>query len=137
MALQLCTRCACRRWCRCVSCRGTLGERNVSASRTEALAELYGQHKVALRSLLSYTSFNHPHVVDVDWRIDYHIKSANLERIDQLVYHVTLKTEVGNGETKDVTFSCSLEELQDLVYRLKDATRQYENHLNRLEKIVK
>jgi len=109
--------------------RGVLGERSVPASRVEILTELYTQHKPALRSVLSYTGFNHPHIINVDWRMDYHIKSANLERIDQLVYHITLETEATNGIKKDITFSCSLEELQDLVYRLKDATRQYENIL--------
>jgi len=50
-----------------------------------------------------------------------------------LVYSIALQTEEGNGKTKTVEFACSLEELQDMVYRLRDATKQVENQYQKLE----
>ncbi|KAK3087961.1 hypothetical protein FSP39_012835 [Pinctada imbricata] len=54
-----------------------------------------------------------PHIVDVDWRLDYYIKNNHLEKVNEAVYLISLKTEVpGNPELQEVQFSCSLEQLQ-------------------------
>jgi hypothetical protein len=77
------------------------------------------------------TGFNFPHVVGVEWRLDYFIKTDRLDKVNvpmcialksnntslHVLYFdmedmVTLKTDEGQGRMKDITFACSVEELQ-------------------------
>ena len=96
--------------------------------------------------LLSYHSsflgFNFPHIVGVDWRMDYCIKTDTLAHVGKPLYFLSFQTEnnlklpegEGKGEGEEgvggaggqVDLTCNLEELQDLVSKLKDATRQME-----------
>ncbi|KAK2562106.1 COMM domain-containing protein 3 [Acropora cervicornis] len=73
------------------------------------------------------TGSSFPHIVDVDWRLDYYIKNNQMEKVNKPMYLITLKTEEsGKPQGKDVQFSCSMEQLQDLVGKLKDACKSIE-----------
>lgn len=91
-------------------------------------------------SLITFKGFNFAHVVGVEWRLDYYIKSDKLDRIDVPICAsqrlaplshshipfsdvINIKTEE-NGQTKDVQFACTQEELQDLVTKLKQAVKE-------------
>jgi len=128
-----------------VQMKGVLEEQEVVEQRREYIVKLYGDTKSTIREVLSsFTGFGFPHVVDVDWRLDYFMKSNTLEKVNSPVYFISLKTkrsknleekrenedEEGEPE-KDVSlgkaeFSCSLEQLQDLLTKLKDAVKQVE-----------
>jgi len=83
--------------------------------------------KPHIQLLLGKVGASFPHIVDVDWRLDYCIKSNHLDKVSSAVYLITLKTEMpGSSEIKEVQFSCTLEQLQDLVGKLKDATKSME-----------
>ncbi|XP_071950297.1 COMM domain-containing protein 3-like [Antedon mediterranea] len=98
-----------------------------SADRTEMVNTLFKEKKPALRAMLSRIGTSHPHVVDVDWRLDYYMKNNYLDKVNKPTYLITLKTEEnGSNEIKDVQFGCTLEQLQDLVGKLKDATKSLE-----------
>ena len=75
------------------------------------------------------SSFHFPHIIDVKWRLDYHIKSARIEKVDEPVWIINLKTIDKDGEPKDVEFSCNREEMQEFLAKLKDA-------LNTVERIT-
>ncbi|KAJ7375769.1 COMM domain containing 3 [Desmophyllum pertusum] len=78
------------------------------SDRIEYFTKHFLDWKPDLEALLARTGSSFPHVVDVDWRLDYYIK------------------EVGKAQGKDVQFSCSMEQLQDLVGKLKDACKSIE-----------
>lgn len=78
-----------------------------------------------LRYQLASTGFNFPHIVDIEWRADYALKTDTLEKANTPTFFVKLKT-MDNGEMGQVQFTCSLEQLQVLVDRLKDATASLE-----------
>eukprot|EP01113_Clastostelium_recurvatum_P022482 TRINITY_DN2684_c0_g1_i1.p1 TRINITY_DN2684_c0_g1~~TRINITY_DN2684_c0_g1_i1.p1 ORF type:complete len:196 (+),score=43.04 TRINITY_DN2684_c0_g1_i1:17-604(+) len=103
-----------------------LEEHRVSSSRITYLSERYAALRGPLRKLLSAISFHFPSIVDVDWRLDYFIKANSIEKINVPVYRIALKTEEGEGQTGTVEFACSMEQLQDLVAKLKDAVKQIE-----------
>uniref|UniRef100_S4R8N2 COMM domain-containing protein 3 n=1 Tax=Petromyzon marinus TaxID=7757 RepID=S4R8N2_PETMA len=66
-------------------------------------------------------------LVDVTWRLDYHIKNSNLQKVDEPYYQITLHTEVGcEASLCPVTFTCNREQLQDLLGKLKDAAKSLE-----------
>lgn len=86
-------------------------------------------------------------MVGVDWRLDYYIKSNTLEKADAPLFYISLKTKVNRelgstvsqdegGESghssglENVSFTCTVEQLQDLVAKLRDAVKQVERSSN-------
>ncbi|NXD70158.1 COMD3 protein, partial [Eolophus roseicapillus] len=67
------------------------------------------------------------HITDVSWRLEYQIKNNQLHKTYQPSYLVTLNVENSDsGSHPDVSFSCTMEQLQDLVGKLKDAAKSLE-----------
>jgi polycomb group RING finger protein 4 len=96
-----------------------LTENGFGPKQAELLSEVFRTQRDALRELLARSSFHFPHIVDVDWRMDYHIRSARVEKVDHCHWLIALKTVQPSGELKDVKFACNREELQDLLAKLK------------------
>lgn len=71
----------------------------------------YSKNLNAIRYQLASSGFSFPHIVDVEWRADYTLKTDTLEKANTPTFFVKLKT-IENGETKPVQFTCSLEQLQ-------------------------
>lgn len=95
--------------------------------RIDLICQRYTETFNALRANLSQSQFQFPHIVDVQWRLDYFIKSNAVEKIHQPVYLIKLKTKQSpGGENKEIEFSCTLEQMQDLVAKLKDAEHTLE-----------
>ncbi|XP_011407515.1 PREDICTED: COMM domain-containing protein 3-like [Amphimedon queenslandica] len=87
--------------------RSTLEDCKLTPDRIEALVTLYNNNKAKLRARLGRIRSSFPYLIDVNWRLDYYIKE-------------------GDGKKKDVIFSCTQEQLQDLVGKLKDASKSLE-----------
>ncbi|KAI5644164.1 COMM domain-containing protein [Phthorimaea operculella] len=68
-----------------------------------------------------------PKIVDVEWKLEVATNAPGAGS-DNLLYTVILKTEEGN----DIRFTCGSQQLQDLVYKLKDVVRHCENVKNNL-----
>ncbi|GAB1598017.1 COMM domain-containing protein 3-like [Argonauta hians] len=101
-----------------------LEECNFSKDRIKTFLDVFQENKPFLQALIANTTESLPHIVDVKWRLDYYIKSNHLERVHQPVYLLTLLSEVpGEKKLKELSFSCTVEQLQSLVSKLKDATR--------------
>ncbi|KAJ4461585.1 hypothetical protein PAPYR_2186 [Paratrimastix pyriformis] len=79
---------------------------------------------------ISEVGLQFPHIVDVEWRLDYHIKSNSLERIDTPSFVVNLKV-LEDGTPRDVVFCCTHEEMQDLVQKLKEASTQIDRTIGK------
>jgi len=103
-----------------------LEESKLSDDRIQYITKQYEQQKDAIRKALSSIGSvgGASHVVGLKWRLDYHIKSNLLEQVRVPSYMITLNTQQPDGTLKDIQFSCNLEELQDLLYKLKDAEKQ-------------
>ncbi|KAL8607977.1 hypothetical protein ACOMHN_005532 [Nucella lapillus] len=101
-----------------------LEECKFTPDRIQGFNNIFMTQKSTVQILLGSIGTTRPHIVDVDWRLDYYIKSNHMERINEAVYLISLKTEVpGKEELQDLQFTCTLEQLQDLVGKLKDATK--------------
>lgn len=99
----------------------------VTGGRVAAITQMIMDALLKNRLLLSKTSFNYPHITDVSWRLDYYIKDDQLEKVNKAVYVIDLQTEANDGAKKDIQFSCTVDQLQDLVAHLKDASRALQN----------
>ncbi|KAH3719624.1 COMM domain-containing protein 3-like [Dreissena polymorpha] len=101
-----------------------LEECKFNNERIETFNKIYTAKKQLVQILLSGVGTTPRHIVDVDWRLDYYIKNNHLEKVNEAVYLVSLKTEVSESPgLKEVQFSCTQEQLQDLVGKLKDACK--------------
>mmetsp|Transcript_45650 Transcript_45650/g.114864 ORF Transcript_45650/g.114864 Transcript_45650/m.114864 type:complete len:200 (-) Transcript_45650:191-790(-) len=112
--------------------KSVLSDLRVADSLAEVFISKYEVHKPTLRSLHSSTAFHYPHVVGLDWRLDYQVKGSNLERIDTPLYFLSFQTEAPKlagadaPNTSSIEFCCTVEELQDLYAQVRDAAKQME-----------
>jgi len=93
--------------------------------RISQITTVYEKSKPLIRSMLSQIGTTPPHIVDVSWRLDYSMKSNVISRGSQPVYLINLKTQQAD-DSKDIQLSCSLDQLQDLVGKLRDACKSLE-----------
>ncbi|XP_045137557.1 COMM domain-containing protein 3-like [Portunus trituberculatus] len=80
-------------------------------------------HRTAIQSKLASLGTFPPHVVDIDWKLSYQVRSSDGEEGGGAMYLVTLHTEESRGKRGKITFSCSLAQLTHLVTRLRQASR--------------
>nr|XP_020023045.1 COMM domain-containing protein 3 isoform X1 [Castor canadensis] len=95
--------------------------------RIELFCTEYQNNKNALEVLLGSIGRSLPHITDVSWRLAYQIKTNQLHKMYRPTYLVTLNVENSDCRSHpDISFSCSMEQLQDLVGKLKDASKSLE-----------
>ncbi|XP_041040103.1 COMM domain-containing protein 3 isoform X1 [Carcharodon carcharias] len=95
--------------------------------RIDIFCAAYQKNKDKVKTLLGSIGRFHSHIIDASWRLEYHIRNNHLHKVNQPAYLLTLNVE--NGESRpaqDVTFSCTMEQLQDLLGKLKDAAKSME-----------
>ncbi|TNN59502.1 COMM domain-containing protein 3 [Liparis tanakae] len=66
-----------------------------------------------------------PHINDASWRLQYHVKNDQIDKVNEPFYLIALNTE-NKGSSEDINFTCTVEQLQDLVGKLKDAAKSVE-----------
>lgn len=101
----------------------------IDKKRTNKLCEVYINNKTAIQSQLELIGSNPPHIVDVDWHLDYCVKLDTCNSLGVPLYHVQFTTKE-HETTNHVTFSCTIQQLQELVFKLKDAIRYSEKLTN-------
>ncbi|XP_076868921.1 COMM domain-containing protein 3 [Brachyhypopomus gauderio] len=96
--------------------------------RADTFYTAYQKNKTNLENLLSSIDRCPPHITDASWRLEYCIKNGHVHKVNLPSYLISFSTENGEngGPSSDVNFSCTLEQLQDLVAKLKDASKSME-----------
>ncbi|XP_055950346.1 COMM domain-containing protein 3-like isoform X1 [Argiope bruennichi] len=98
-------------------------------NRISSFINKFQEDKEKIQSALSMIGKSYNHIVGVQWRQDFRIKSNNCEKICEPSYIISLEAwnpHINSGE--DITFSCNMEQLEDLVLKLKDATKCIERN---------
>jgi len=108
-----------------------LVEQNFPEQRASLFVSMYTKYLKPLRTALGSVGFNFDHIVDVSWRVDFLVKSDMVERVNVPTFFIKFKTKglTDNSDTvitKDVEFTATLEQMQFLVAKLKDATASLE-----------
>ncbi|KAL6462896.1 hypothetical protein MHYP_G00293180 [Metynnis hypsauchen] len=98
------------------------------SERVDAFYTSYQKNKRNLENLLSSIDRCPPHITDASWRLEYCIKNGHVHKVNQPSFLISFNTENGGNEgtSSDVNFSCTLEQLQDLVGKMKDAAKSME-----------
>mmetsp|Transcript_573 Transcript_573/g.571 ORF Transcript_573/g.571 Transcript_573/m.571 type:complete len:212 (-) Transcript_573:302-937(-) len=107
---------------------------NMSRSRVDKYLALLERESNDISQQLSQCSnpVDVSRIVDIDWRLDYKVRSLSLGKTNEVVYCVSLKTiDCNNQPGKDIEFKCSLQQLEDLVQKLLDAKKQVERVIMR------
>ncbi|XP_076046401.1 COMM domain-containing protein 3 [Oratosquilla oratoria] len=105
----------------------TLEEASWSADRLEHVVKKYDEKLDTIRSQLAAQGTYPPHIVDVDWRLDYHVRSNTSSKEGNAVYRITFFTETA-GKQGQLTFTCSHQQLSHLVTKLRQCTRCVEKY---------
>ncbi|XP_013863892.1 COMM domain-containing protein 3 [Austrofundulus limnaeus] len=100
----------------------SLEELTFSAERIEIFYSSYQKHKKELERLLASLGRRPAQINDVSWRLQYNTKNKQLDKVNQPFYLISLNTE-GPGASEELSFTCTTEQLQDLVGKLKDAAK--------------
>ncbi|KAL1006593.1 hypothetical protein UPYG_G00074220 [Umbra pygmaea] len=98
------------------------------AERTELFYATYQKYKSDVETLLSSIGRCPPHINDLSWRLEYRIKNGHVHKVNEPSYLISLNVEKASngGSLEDVNFSCTMEQLQDLVGKMKDAAKSLE-----------
>jgi len=67
-------------------------------------------------------------LLDVDWRQELIVKSKNVQHKSQVNYLISLRTDKEDNDER-LTFKCTLEQLQDLVYKVRECAKVVEQTL--------
>jgi hypothetical protein len=66
--------------------------------------------------------------VGIDWRIDYSIRSKSTGKDNVPMFFVSLKV-LDNDKINNINFIANLEEMHDLLAKVRDAVKQVERVL--------
>ena len=91
-----------------------------SEPNMRSIIDLYGSHGDTIVTHLESTGIASPALVDISWRLDYSVRSKHGGRENLPMYFVTLKVK-DRGIVRDIEIIASLEELQDLHGRVREA----------------
>ncbi|KAF0028197.1 hypothetical protein F2P81_019284 [Scophthalmus maximus] len=69
-------------------------------------------HKKELGRLLASIGRRTPRINDVSWRLQYHVKNGQVDKVNEPFYLMSLNTE-NEGSSEDINFTCTMEQLQD------------------------
>lgn len=95
--------------------------------RLEHFCKEYQKNKHVLDLLLGSLGGCPLHITDVSWRLQYQLKTSQAHKAHRPVYLVNLNVENADSRSHpDISFNCSMEQLQDLVGKLKDAAKSLE-----------
>uniref|UniRef100_A0A7S1XW81 COMM domain-containing protein 3 n=1 Tax=Phaeomonas parva TaxID=124430 RepID=A0A7S1XW81_9STRA len=104
--------------------RGNLEELGFGEGHIAAFLETLGRARPTLQRGLGSIGIAFDAIVDIDWRLDYTVRSSAGGSVHEPFYFVSLKTRTPGGDLSSVEFTCNLEQLQDLYAKVQDATKQ-------------
>ncbi|XP_071575664.1 COMM domain-containing protein 3 isoform X1 [Temnothorax nylanderi] len=105
-----------------------LHNEHINGQRIETLCSRYMNNKENIQTQLELTGNNLPHVVDIDWRL-HHCVRMSTRFTNVPIYNIRMSTKECN-QMRHVTFTCTVQQLQELVHKLKDVVRHIEKISN-------
>lgn len=104
--------------------RGNLEEAGLDAAQCEAFQRALEKGRSSVAASLAQVGIAFDSIVDIDWRLDYTVRTSAGGSVREPLYFVALKTRRPTGELGDIQFTCTLEQMQDFHSKVQDATRQ-------------
>eukprot|EP01035_Chromulina_nebulosa_P021870 gene21870-28311_t len=98
-------------------------ENNVNDEPLELLVTLFEQHRETFIQSLSTIGISFPAIVDIDWRLDYVVRSKEGGKENSPLFLITLHV-IDHNLIRYVDMIATEGELQDLLSKVKDAVKQ-------------
>ncbi|ENN73987.1 COMM domain-containing protein 3 isoform X2 [Dendroctonus ponderosae] len=101
---------------------------SIEQEKAKLLENYYGLWYDRMRLQFINIGTHLPHVTDVRWEVGHLVKSNSLDQPDGPLFKLSLKIEKYDAVLEElkhefIEFTCTSQELQDLVYKLKDIVR--------------
>ena len=91
-------------------------------SRQDRFLALYKQHFPTLQLYLKRNSIEHDRLLNLDWRLDFQLKTNNTDKLFEPIYLLNwTKRQQYSEKIDQIQMTCTQENLQELVEKLKDA----------------
>ena len=107
-----------------------LDEYGVPEARSKLMMTLYNAQKLRLRDILAQTGVDLPSLVDADWRLGYEVHSSATGAMHTPKFNLRLTTKNTAGQIEPIEFTCTRQQLKDMLNKVKDATKQVERLLD-------
>jgi hypothetical protein len=98
------------------------GGTNTSNGNLKTIVDTYKAHRETMIAHMEATGIAAPSLVDIQWRLDYSVRSKHGGRENVPMYFVTLRVK-DRGIVRDIEMIASLEELQDMHSRTREAVK--------------
>lgn len=105
-----------------------LRNEHINGQRIETLCSTYMNNKQNIQTQLELTGNSLPHIVDMDWSL-HHCVKISTRFTNAPIYNIRISIKECN-QVRHVIFTCTVQQLQELVYKLKDAIRHIEKMSN-------
>jgi len=107
-----------------------LEEAGLGSGSAKKLTAIFECRREELRFNLRRTGLTGlRHLVDVEWRLDYHIRSSGTGVENVPVYLVALQTKGADGSIESQKLTLSQEQMLDFLATVKDANKQIDRIL--------
>lgn len=106
-----------------------LRDSGLADDRAKLVADAFDSKKTKVRSALGLVGLSFPRVIDVGWRLDYQLRSSSTGKVRSQLYLITLRTMDAHGREGEKQFTCTVEQLQDLLAKCEDAKAQVDRVL--------
>ncbi|ETW06800.1 hypothetical protein H310_02952 [Aphanomyces invadans] len=107
------------------STRRLIEELGVTEANVDDIASLLHASLPNIRALGGVSGLELDEVVDFSWRLDHCIRSNTFGNIREPLYLIVLSTKSPRtGHVSTIEFNCTVAQLEDLVYKLQEATEQ-------------
>jgi hypothetical protein len=107
-----------------------MDEYGLPEARMKLVSTLYNAQKLRVRDILGQTGVDLPNLVDADWRLGYEVHSSATGAMHTPKYNLRLKTKNSAGQLETIEFTCTRQQLKDMLLKVKDATKQVERVLD-------
>ncbi len=110
--------------------RSLFQEQSLVGENIDVIISFYNQHQETILNHISKIGISFPQIIGVDWRIDYSIRSKTTGKENVPMFFVSLKVLEPNDKVNNINFIANLEEMHDLLAKVRDAVKQVERVLN-------
>ena len=110
--------------------RSLFQEQSLVGENIDVIISFYNQHQETILNHIRKIGISFSQIIGVDWRIDYSIRSKTTGKENVPMFFVSLKVLEPNEKVNNINFIANLEEMHDLLAKVRDAVKQVERVLN-------
>lgn len=94
----------------------------LNATRSAAVEQAFEEARGPIAAALETLAVPLDRIVDLDWRLSFLRRSTVAGKVDEPLYVLQLHLESPDGTPSTREFTCTQQQLQDLLARVRDAT---------------